>query len=129
MKKILVAEDDSFLIQIYKIKIAKAGFDVRVAQDGEEVFTVLKDFTPDVILLDLIMPNKDGFETLKELKASDKWKNIPVIITSNLGQTEDMEKTKKLGAVDYVIKSDTPIQTIIEKVKQFAGEETSKKAA
>lgn len=128
MKKILVAEDDSFLIQIYKIKLPKAGFEVQLARDGGEVFNILKTFTPDLFLLDLIMPQKDGFEVLKELKASDKWKHIPVIITSNLGQTEDMEKTKKLGAIDYIIKSDTPIQVIIDKIKTHLSETPAKAA-
>jgi CheY-like chemotaxis protein len=119
MKKILIAEDDKFLARAYQVKFAKAGFDVQVATDGEETLTILKTFQPDVILLDLIMPKKDGFVILAELKKNEQYKNIPVIIASNLGQPGDMEKAKSLGAVDYFIKSDFSLKKIIEKINDL----------
>ncbi|EKD95973.1 MAG: response regulator receiver protein [uncultured bacterium] len=117
--KILVAEDDRFLSKVYTTKFEKAGYEVKNALDGTEVFQILQNFTPDVILLDLIMPLKDGFLTLKELKSNDKYKNIPVIIASNLGQKDEIDKGISLGAADYLVKSDTTIEKLIEKVNKL----------
>ncbi len=117
MKKILIAEDDRFLQNIYRVKLTKEGFEVRVAGDGQEFLEELKTFTPDVILLDLVMPVVDGFTVLQTVKSDPKFKNIPVIVTSNLGQDEDVKKAMKLGAKDYIIKSDTALSGIIEKIK------------
>ena len=117
--KVLVAEDDKFLVKVYQTKFSKAGFEVKIAQDGEEVTVLLNDFVPDVILLDLMMPKKDGFSVLKDLQASVH-KNIPVIVTSNLSQPEDKQKAIALGAKDYIVKSDVPIQQIVEKLQKFA---------
>lgn len=119
MKKILVAEDDQFLANAYRVKLTKAGFEVQMARDGQEALTALQTFTPDLILLDLIMPVKDGFTTLQELKANPAWQQIPVIVASNLGQTEDMEKSRQLGAADFVIKSDLSLDSVIEKINNL----------
>lgn len=116
MKKILIAEDDQYLINSYRVKFSKSGFDVRMAFDGDEVFKVLENFTPDIILLDLVMPGKDGFTVLSELKRNEKWKKIPVIVTSNLGQPEDMEKAKSLGADDYLVKVQVSLEDIVNKI-------------
>ena len=120
-KKVLVAEDDKYLAGAYSIKLQKEGFDVKIAYDGEEVFTILQTFTPDVILLDLVMPVKDGFTTLKELKQNDLYKNIPVVITSNLSQKDDIDKGMSLGATDYITKSDYSLKQIIEKILKYCG--------
>jgi len=119
MKKILIAEDDKFLANAYRVKFTKAGFEVRLANDGQETMSVLKEFVPDLILLDLIMPVRDGFSALQEIKANDGLKNIPVIIASNLGQKEDIDKCRVLGAVDYIIKSDISLDELINKVNSF----------
>jgi len=121
MKKVLVAEDDPFLLKVYETKMVKSGFDVKIAHDGEEVFKILETFVPDVMLLDLVMPKKDGFQVLAELKAKPTSPTFPIIVTSNLGQPEDKEKAKALGAKDYIIKSDVPISEIIERVKSTLG--------
>lgn len=125
MKKILIAEDDKFLALAYRAKLAKAGFDISIASDGEEVITMLRNITPNVILLDLIMPKKDGFWTLEEIKANTSWKNIPVIIASNLGQHEDIERGMKLGASDYIIKSETSLDKLVEKIDSLLKKDTS----
>ncbi|HSW87939.1 MAG TPA: response regulator [Candidatus Saccharimonadales bacterium] len=119
MKKILIAEDDKFLASAYRVKLTKAGFEVQIASDGNEAIALLKTFTPDLILLDLMMPTKDGFSTLQDLKANDLWKNIPVIVASNLGQKEDMEKSRALGATDFVVKSDLSLDALIEKINKL----------
>lgn len=116
MAKILVAEDDKFLASAYRVKLGKSGFEIKIATDGQEALDILETFTPDVILLDLIMPVKDGFTVLEELKKNDKWKNIPVIVASNLGQKEDIDKSMKLGATDYFVKSDMHINDVLEKI-------------
>lgn len=116
MKKILIAEDDQYLINSYRVKFVKSGFDVRMAFDGDEVFKILENFTPDIILLDLVMPGKDGFTVLSELKRNEKWKKIPVIVTSNLGQPEDMEKARSLGAADYLVKVQVSLEDIVNKI-------------
>jgi len=116
MRKILVVEDDTFLANAYKAKLTTAGFDIKVAPDGDAVMEVLHTFTPDLILLDLIMPKKNGFEVLKELKKNHQFKNIPVIIASNSGQKEDLDLGVQLGASDYFIKADTSLNDIIEKI-------------
>lgn len=116
MKKILVAEDDKFLASAYRVKLTKAGFEVQIASDGNETLEILKTFTPDLILLDLIMPIKDGFAVLAELKASPLWKGIPVIVASNLGQQEDTDKAMQLGAIDVVVKSDLHLEDLIAKI-------------
>ena len=119
MSKILVAEDDKFLANAYRVKLIKEGFDALIVSNGEEVLKSLEAFNPDVILLDLMMPKIDGFIVLQILRSTDKWKTIPIIITSNLGQKEDIEKGMNLGATDYIVKSDTSISDILVKIRTY----------
>lgn len=116
MKKILIVEDDTYLANAYRVKLAKAGFEIKNAFDGEEALTVLQTYTPDLILLDIVMPKKDGFATLEEIKANKKLKDIPVIIASNLGQKEDRDRGAKLGASDFFVKIDLTLNNLIEKI-------------
>lgn len=125
MKKILVAEDDTYLANAYRVKFTKAGFEVKNAYDGDETLSILQTFTPDLILLDIIMPKKDGFITLREIKANEKWKNIPVILVSNLGQAEDKEKGMKLGAYDFFTKTDLTLNSLIEKISSIIQSQSS----
>src|SRR5258708_12539450 len=117
MKKILVVEDDTYLANAYKLKLTKEGFEVKNAMDGAEAITILSSFMPDLILLDLIIPKKDGFSVLQELKTKEEWKNIPVIIASNLGQKEDIDKVMHLGARDFFVKTDLSLNNLIDKIK------------
>ncbi|RMD58846.1 response regulator [Candidatus Parcubacteria bacterium] len=117
--KILLAEDDRFISLAYKDGLSRAGFEVVHAQDGEEAILKIKKEKPDLILLDLIMPDVNGFEVLKEIKQDKELSKIPVIILSNLGQDADIEKGKKLGAADYLIKANVSISEVVEKIKQF----------
>ena len=116
MAKILVVEDDSFLANAYRVKLDKAGFEIKLAGDGQEALELLAEFTPDLIVMDLVMPVMDGFTTLEKLKADETYKDIPVIVASNLGQKEDLDKGMSLGAVDYVIKSNLSMGDLIEKI-------------
>ncbi len=116
MIKVLVVEDDVYLANAYRVKLTKAGFEVKNAFDGVEALEVAKTFMPQLIILDLVMPKKDGFSTLQELKTQEAFKNIPVIIASNLGQKEDIEKGKKLGAADFFVKADLSLNDLIKKI-------------
>src|SRR5690242_19296377 len=118
-KKVLVAEDDKFLVQAYKAKVAKAGLEAQFATDGEEALKLLETFKPDVVLLDLIMPKKDGFAVLTEIQANSQLKNIPVLVASNLGQKEDIDKAKAQGARDFIVKTDVPLSEIITKINSY----------
>lgn len=120
-KKILIAEDDKFLSNAYRVKLTKAGFEVKVVGDGQEALDSLQAFIPDLILLDLVMPIKDGFATLEAIKADEKLKTIPVIVASNLGQKEDCDKAFRLGAKDFVVKSDLSLDTLIQKIHSLIG--------
>ncbi|KKU63132.1 MAG: hypothetical protein UX87_C0033G0005 [Candidatus Amesbacteria bacterium GW2011_GWA1_47_16] len=121
MKKILIAEDDKFLANAYRLKLSKLGFDVRLATDGQEALNILKDFIPDLMILDLVMPNKDGFAVLEEVKSRPDTKSVPVIIASNLGQKEDIDRGLKLGAADYIVKADVAISEIVDKINAVLG--------
>jgi DNA-binding response OmpR family regulator len=116
MKIILVAEDDKFLANAYRVKLTKAGFEPHIARDGQEAIDALQSLKPDLILLDLVMPVKDGFATLEEIKKNDATKSLPVIVASNLGQKEDIERAQKLGATDFIIKSDLSLDALVTKI-------------
>lgn len=118
-KTILVAEDEQDFVKVYQLKLSQEGFNIIVAHNGEEAVNLAKANKPDLILLDLIMPVKDGFQVLKELKSDEKLKHIKVVVFSNLGQEDDEVKAKALGASDYFIKSNISIYEMVEKVKSF----------
>lgn len=122
MKKILVAEDDRFLASAYRVKLEKANFEVKVVSDGSEMLQVMETYTPDLIILDLVMPKIDGFAILAELKKKDEWKNIPVLVASNLGQSEDIVKATKLGANDYIVKTELSMKKLLEKINNMLGQ-------
>ncbi len=114
--KILLAEDDHFLIQLISTKLKRKGFAVSLAYNGTEALNKIKNEPFDLILLDLIMPNKDGFEVLAEAKASPKLKAIPILVFSNLGQDSDIKQAKDLGADDYMVKANLSIDEVVRKV-------------
>ena len=115
--KILIIEDDKFLRELILRKLSDEGFDIVEAVDGEEGIKKVKAEKPDLILLDLILPGIDGFEVLSKTKEDPNSASIPVIILSNLGQKEEVEKGLKLGAIDYLIKAHFTPGEIIEKIK------------
>ncbi|MEK7517113.1 MAG: response regulator [Patescibacteria group bacterium] len=125
MKKILVVEDDNYLANAYRVKLSKAGLEVKNAFDGNEALGILQTYTPDIILLDIVMPKKDGFATLQDLKTNEQFKNIPVIIASNLGQKEDFDKAMKLGAMGFFVKTDFSLNNLIEKINKILNANTS----
>lgn len=116
-KKILIIEDDKFLRELIGQKLLKEGYDIVEAVDGEKGIKSIKDEKPDLVLLDLILPGMDGFEVLTKVKEDAEISQIPVIILSNLGQKDDIEKGLKMGAVDYLIKAHFTPGEIIDKIK------------
>ncbi len=116
-KKILIIEDDKFLRELITQKLIKEGYETSEAVDGEEGIRKVKEEKPDLVLLDLILPGIDGFEVLSKKREDPGLVQIPVIILSNLGQKEDVERGLKLGAIDYLIKAHFTPGEIIEKVK------------
>ena len=117
--KILIAEDEKPMARALELKLNKEGFDAHAVFNGEEVLEAVKKESYDLLLLDLIMPKKDGFSVLAALK---ELKNtMPVIVSSNLSQDEDMQRAHKMGAKDYFVKSNTPINEIVTRVKKALG--------
>ncbi len=124
--QVLIAEDDKFLRNVLQAKLVAEGFGVRIAADGEEAITAIAEATPDILLLDIIMPKKNGFDVLEDLRLKGR-QDIPVVILSNLGQDEDVRRGLALGAVDFLVKSDHSLKDVVEKVKLYAA--TSRKPA
>lgn len=120
--KILVVEDDKFLRELITQKLSREGYDVYEAVDGEDGVRKAKESNPDIILLDLILPGIDGFEVLTKIKEDSNLEQIPVVILSNLGQRDDVERGLKLGAVDFLIKAHFTPGEIIEKVNKILEE-------
>ena len=118
MNKILIIEDDKFLRELICRKLSAEEFEALEAVDGESGLKAIKEKKPDLILLDLILPGMDGFEVLTKAKDDPQMALIPVIILSNLGQREDIERGLKLGAIDYLVKAHFTPNEIIDKVKQ-----------
>lgn len=109
--RILIAEDEVPISKALKLKLEKTGFEVQIAKNGEEALSLLEKGKYDLMLLDLIMPIVDGFSVLQEIRKKEN--PIPIIVLSNLSQEEDLKKAEELGAMDYFIKSDTPIAEVV----------------
>ena len=116
-KTVLVVEDDIFLSQLLTNRLTKAGVNVIRAADGEEGLAKLRADKPDLMLLDLILPKKSGFELLEKMRSDPALSGTPVIIVSNLGQESDIKKGRELGAIEYFIKAKTSIDGLVERVK------------
>lgn len=116
--KVLVVEDDQLMAGLLAEKLAKADFDVRLAVDGEIALKELENDVPDIILLDLILPGMSGFEILAKVKEDERTKAVPVIILSNLGSREEIDKGMKLGATSYLIKANVLIEEVVKKIRE-----------
>ena len=113
---ILIVEDDVILAKMLERKFLQSGYGVFTAQNANEARILLKKTRIDAILLDIILPDEDGFSFLKELKSAKDFSKIPVLIVSNLGQKEEIEKGLKLGAVGYIVKADALPSDILKKI-------------
>ncbi len=118
-KTLLLADDEQFIVIAYKDGLERAGYKVVVAHDGEEVLQQLATVSPDLILLDLIMPKMNGFEVLKVLKADPTYADIPVMVLSNLSQPSDEQEAREYGIVDFVVKANASMHELQEKIDGF----------
>lgn len=115
---VVIVEDDKFISKAYANGLTKAGFTVHVAYDGVQGIKKIDAHNPDIVLLDLIMPKKDGFQVLEILRANAATADLPVIVLSNLGQEEDIERANRLGANSYFVKADHSLHDIIDVVHE-----------
>ena len=126
--KILIVEDEDVLSAVLEEKFKDVGYDVAVARDGEEAETMAAKFKPNLILLDLILPKKDGLAVLESLKSDSEMKLIPVVVLSNLEGDETIKKALFLGAEDYFVKTQHPLAEIVEKVEAIFTESKAGKS-
>lgn len=120
-KSILLIEDDPFLIDIYSQKFKKSGFDIKVADSASKAFQYLEETIPEIILLDIVLPQMDGWAILKKIRANENWNSCQIVVFSNLGQKEEVEKGLGLGANRYLIKSQyTPLE-VVKEIERMLG--------
>lgn len=117
-KRVLIVEDEKPLARALELKLQKAGFETSVAYDGEEASKLLDGTVYDVVILDLVMPKVDGFTVLSKVRS--RGTKIPVIVASNLGQPEDIDRAKTMGADEYFVKSSTALTDLVEKVQKLS---------
>ena len=118
MKKILIIEDDSFLSEMYSTKLIQEGFETEIAINGKQGIDKIKDIKPDLVLLDIVLPKMDGFEILESVKKDPELKNIPIVLLTNLGQKNEIEKGLSLGADEYIIKAHFTPTAVVTKIKE-----------
>ena len=119
---VLLIEDDPAALEMYKMKLEMDGYRVNVAMDGEEGLQRAGELIPDIIFLDVRLPKKDGFEVLHELRLQDATKHIPVIILSNYGEKELIERGLTLGAMEFLIKAQTTPTSLSEGINEWLKE-------
>jgi len=118
--KLLLVEDDPMVVRMYQRKLEKDGFQLILAFNGEEGLAALKKEKPELILLDIMMPKMNGIDMLKTVKADPAFKDIPIVMLTNLGdRPEDVQKCKELGAEDYWVKANIPLKEITERIKKI----------
>ena len=117
-KKILIIEDEVILLDLLTKKLSREGYEVKTAQNGKEGMLMMAKEVPDLVLTDIVMPEKNGFAVIAEMKQSELLKNVPIIIISNSGQPVDLDKARGLGVFDWLIKTEFDPQEVVEKVKQ-----------
>ena len=118
MKKILLVEDEPALQESFKTAFVGKGYELTQAMDGEEGLALMRAQKPDLVLLDLVLPKKHGFEVLKEMKSDANLKDLPVIVLTNLENSEDVEKALELGATTYLVKANYSLEEVVQKVEE-----------
>lgn len=117
MTKIAIIEDDATINQMYRMKFEAAGFDVQLASDGKQGVALVQTFKPDLILLDMQMPEMTGPEALEIIRSNDWGKDIPVMILTNMGEEESPKNLRELGIESYIVKADLTPSQVVERVK------------
>lgn len=127
--KVLLVEDDKFLRTLLEKRLIGEGFTVETAVDGDEALNKMVATPPNIVLLDIILPKKSGFTFLEELQKDPNLAKIPVVILSNLGQSDDIQKGKTLGAIDYFVKATTSLEELIRKLRAISERTNGKDSA
>ncbi|OGF79234.1 hypothetical protein A2W54_02015 [Candidatus Giovannonibacteria bacterium RIFCSPHIGHO2_02_43_13] len=117
--KVLIVDDDEFLLEMYALKFRELGFAVEIAKNGEEAVQKAKEVSPDVILLDVVMPKMDGFDVLRVLRKENIASKAIVLILTNLGQKDDFDRGMKFGATDYIVKAHYTPSEVVKKVQSL----------
>jgi CheY-like chemotaxis protein len=120
-KKILLVEDEEIILDLLQRKLTKEGYEILVARDGDEGLKIMREVKPDLILLDIVMPKMGGFEVMEEMQKDKELSKIPVIVISNSGQPVELDRAQKLGAKDWLIKTEFDPQEVVDKVKKQIG--------
>jgi len=121
MKKILFIEDEAVMQKAVSEFLGAKGYEVISALDGELGINMAKNYSPDLILLDIVLPKKSGFDVLRDLKNDEKTKSVPVIVLTNLSQMDDVSKMMDMGITTYLVKSDQSLQDILRVIDQTLG--------
>lgn len=121
MTKIAIIEDDPVISQMYRMKFEAEDFDVQLANNGARGVSLVKEFQPDIILMDLQMPEMDGATALKEIRSHDWGKEIPVIILTNLGEEESPKEIRTLGIHSYIVKANLTPRQVVSRVREALG--------
>lgn len=118
-KKILLIDDDPLIVRMYERKLVQEGFEMLLASNGEEGLRVLENETPNLILLDVLMPKVDGWVTLKKIKENPRTQDIPVIVLTTVDdRDENVQKFKEYGVKEYLVKSKTDLKALVESVRR-----------
>ncbi len=118
MTRIAIIEDDQTISQMYRMKFEADGFDVQLADNGKKGVALVQSFKPEIILLDLQMPEMDGAEALTEIRGNEWGKNVPVIILTNMGEEESPKSLATLNVESYIVKADLTPSQVVKKVKE-----------
>lgn len=118
-KKILIIEDDEHVSKVYEIKFSKEGYDTIFVSNGDDGVEKIATEKPDLIILDLMVPKKDGFVILEEIKKNPDLAKIPVLVLTNLGQQSDKDRAMSLGANEYLVKVSHSMQEVIDRAKRY----------
>lgn len=119
MKSILLVEDDPFVVDIYTTKLKEAGFHIEVAENGEEALRKLKEAKPDLLVLDIVLPNIDGWELLRKIRTELGFEDLKVVVLSNLSQKAEVEKSLRFGVIKYFIKAHFTPSEVVEEIKKI----------
>ena len=118
-KKILIVEDEAFIAEMYKIKFESDGYEIVLANDGVEGVEKSGQIMPDLVLLDLMMPHKDGYQVLKEIRGNKKTKDLKVYMLSNLGQKEEIDRSMNMGANGFFVKAHLTPTQLLKKINEM----------
>lgn len=118
-KRLLIVEDDAVLQNALSSYLTTENFEVLCAGDGETGLSMAISGKPDLVLLDIVLPKKDGYQVLREIKANAETKHIPIVLLTNLGSISDVEKALEMGATTYLVKADYKLEEVTEKIKEI----------